>query len=83
MPSSSERRYSAEAALFLAHKWSRPDLVERYLEVFSNSEEEDMRRASVLFEERRRRGLLPAPVDPEHRTAQFLNGFYARHRFSL
>jgi GT2 family glycosyltransferase len=52
-PSASERYYSAEAALFVAHKWSRPGLVKNVLEHFNKSGDENMLRAGSVFRERR------------------------------
>ena len=82
-PTSAERYYSAEAALFLAHKWSRPDLVQQYLKQFAASQDADLQRASALFSERQQNGSLPEPLDPEHKVGQFVGGEYAKHRFTL
>jgi GT2 family glycosyltransferase len=83
IPTGSERYYSAEAALLLAHKWSRPDIVESIAAAFSAGD--DPIEHSALAELRRREagGLLPAPLDREHRTADFGDGTYGTHRFSL
>ncbi len=82
-PSSAERYYSAEAALFLTYKYSRDDLVESLLETFSRSEVEYLRRAAHTFTERRASGRVPPQLDPEHRVSEFKDGLYARHRFAL
>jgi GT2 family glycosyltransferase len=83
MPSAAESYYSSEAALFLAHKWSRPDLVEGYLKIFERSDDENLRKAHDVFIDRRLSGTLPPPLDPEHKIALFINGAYAKHRFAL
>ncbi len=80
-PTSAERYYSAEAALILAHKWSRPDLVKRILASFDHDGEDEHRRAAATYRDRAAAGTLPAPVDPEHRIGVFQDGFYAPHRF--
>jgi len=82
-PSAAERYYSAESALFMAHKWSRPDLVETYLRMFSSSGVEDHEKAARTFERRRAEGKLPAQRDPDHKVAQFVDTFYAKHRYPL
>lgn len=82
-PSSAEVYYSAEAALFMAHKWSRSDLVEKYLAFFEASDDPNMVRAARVYRERQASERLPTPVDPEHRIGQFEDGVYARHRYPL
>ncbi|WP_376099793.1 hypothetical protein ACE7GA_12355 [Roseomonas sp. CCTCC AB2023176] len=81
--SAAERYYSAEAALIIAHKWSRPDLVEQYVNFFCNAGTEEMKKAARAFETRQAEGRLPMPLDPEHKVAQFVQTFYAPHRFQL
>ena len=78
-----EQYYSAEAALMLAHKWSRPDLVSRILADFRSSGAPHLRRAVHEYERRSAEGRLPQPIDPEHKVGVFENGYYARHRFAL
>ncbi len=76
-----EEFYAAEAALMMAHKWSRPDLVEEYLGWLTNGTDLQ-RKAATQFRDRRTRGALPTPVDPDHRVAQFHgDGQWARHRW--
>lgn len=77
-----ERYYSAEAALFMAHKWSRPDLVELFTCYFRDGSE-DQRKALRKFEERRKAGELPEPRDPDHKIGEFVDGMYTRHRYPL
>lgn len=80
--SGAERYYSAEAALLLPYKYSRPDLVEQYLRVFRESTNEDLQKAARAFDLRATQGRLPVPIDADHRVAQFIDGGYARHRFA-
>jgi GT2 family glycosyltransferase len=81
--SAAERYYSAEAALILAHKWSRPDRVNKFLKDFKGSGDSDQVKAARVFEERRNEGRLPAAVDPEHQVGQFVDLLYAKHRYPL
>ena len=79
--SAAERYFSAEAALLLAHKYSRPDLVEKITLDLRASSEADHQRAVDEYESRKSEGRLPAPIDADHAFAQFVNGAYAVHRF--
>jgi GT2 family glycosyltransferase len=81
--SAAERYYSAEAALLLAHKWSRPDRVRKILEDFDNIPDENLRKAASVFREREAGDRLPTPLDPEHQVGQFVGQYYAKHRFDL
>jgi len=78
-----EKYYSAEAALMMAHKWSRHDLVEQYLSMYQASGVEYLERASAHFLARREAGSLPTPLDNGGSVAQFVGYNYAVHRFAL
>lgn len=84
-PTSAERYYSAEAALLLTYKWSRRDITEQILAGFDASAQfdSDAARAAAEFRERGRAGTLPRQRDPQHKTAEFVDGNYAEHRFVL
>jgi GT2 family glycosyltransferase len=77
-----ELYYSAEAALMLAWKYSRPDLVDEWLEHFLTSPMHLQVNAANAFAKRRSEGTLPVPIDPEGRVAQFFGMHFARHRYS-
>ena len=79
--SDAERYYSAEAALILAHKWSRPDLVESILADFDKHGQDDHRAAAREFRARRAENRLPEPIDGGHEIGRFIAGNYAAHRF--
>lgn len=81
--SATEQYYSAEAALMMAHKWSRPDVLARYLREFKRSGVSEMENAVKAFEARRQAGTLPVPRDPHHRVGEFIDGGYTRHRYPL
>ena len=80
---SAERYYSAEAALLLAYKWSRADLAQDILKRFRASNIDYLLQAAQAYERRQTEGRLPAPLDPEHRIAEFVDDQYAQHRFAL
>ena len=82
-PSGAERYYSAEASLLMAHKWSRPDLVKRYLHLYEGSTDELQQRAAREFRQREREGRLPAPRDAGHHVGYFRDDRYAQHRYPL
>lgn len=82
--SGAEKRYSAEANLVLAFKWSNMPRVRLLSEAYGKSGDEELMAGLVRFEERRRAGDLPQPIDPEHRASTFRpNGEYAEHRYGL
>jgi GT2 family glycosyltransferase len=80
---SAEEYYSAEAGLILPHKYSRPDVVEATLRYFDVNGVEPQKRAAAEYRRRLEAGQLPAPIDPGHKVAQFIDGNYSRHRFVL
>jgi len=77
-----EISYSAEAAVLLPWRYSRPDVAERNLAALEASFDERHRSAAVRLRDRQRCGALPEPIDPDHRVAQFVGPDYAVHRFS-
>ena len=79
----SERYYSAEAALMMAWKYSRPDLVDQRMEELSSTEEPLYERAVTNFLKRQESGTLPEPLDKEHRVAEFVGHYYGQHRFDV
>jgi len=78
---SAEVYYSAEAALLLAYKYSRPDLVRDISLRFKKNGEPLARKALAEFERRRAAGELPDQIDHMHKVGQFVGGNYAKHRF--
>jgi GT2 family glycosyltransferase len=81
LASSAEVYYSAEAALLLAYKYSRPDILNSMLADLGGSREEQQRKAVAEFRRRKAEGRLPKPVDADHKVATFVNGNYTKHRF--
>lgn len=81
-PSSMERYHSAQAALMLAHKYSRPDIVERLLAYMDSPAASDLhRKAAATYRSRLQGGTAPAPIDPDGTVAEFVDGHYGRHRW--
>lgn len=80
-PSPAEIYYSAEAALLLTHKYSRPELTASLRRQFAAQNTEPLRKALAEYEDRERSGRLPTPIDPGHRAASFVRDNYAEHRF--
>jgi GT2 family glycosyltransferase len=77
----SEEHFAAEAALILAHKWSRPDLVERFGAALLSGTPRQ-REALESFRQRELRGDLPEPIDPDHSVGQFFgDGYWAKPRW--
>lgn len=81
-PSSSERRYSAEAALMMAHKWSRADLVKKIASQFRRSGPDELA-AVNNYDSKQSAGTLPVPRDADHKIAAFEGHLYAKHRYVL
>jgi GT2 family glycosyltransferase len=82
-PSEAEKYYAAEAALLLPYKWSREDLTAKYLGEFTRHDLDHLNRAAANFELRQSQGRLPPQLDSGHKIGEFIEGMYARHRFSL
>ena len=78
-----ERRFSAEAALLLAYKYDRDDIVASALQYFQASDEPHLRAAAEEFGRRQARGELPRKLENAHKVASFIDGAYSRHRFAL
>jgi GT2 family glycosyltransferase len=83
MPTNAEVRYSAQAALFLAHKWSKPGLVKRILTNFEKSDRPPYKAAAAEFRRRKEAGELVEPRDPDHKVGEFVGIHYAEHRYPL
>jgi GT2 family glycosyltransferase len=84
MPTSAEVRFSAEAGLLIAHKWSKPGLVKSILRRFESEDaSREEKAAAAEFRRRQREGTLVEPRDPDHLIGTFSKGRYAEHRYSL
>ncbi|MFB2599309.1 hypothetical protein ACEXQE_16070 [Herbiconiux sp. P17] len=76
-----EQYYSAESALLLAYKWSRDQLLDELLTSMTAFPDAIVQRAVTGFLRRRTVGDLPERLDPQGRTAEFVAGNYALHRW--
>jgi hypothetical protein len=81
LSSDAEVFYSAQAALLLAYKYSRDDVLHDIREDFVKSTNPEIARALSSFEELEEDGNLPSRIDHQHKVAEFTNGAYTRHRF--
>jgi GT2 family glycosyltransferase len=83
LPSSSERYYSAEAALFLAYKWSNFKRVNYLKKSFANNGDQMLLNAISSFD--KKISLYPnyATLDKNHYIANFEDKLYAKARFEL
>jgi hypothetical protein len=83
-PTPAEHYYSAQAALLLAHKWSRDDVVARVTATFESSEVPEFVDAVREFRRRQENDLLVEQRDPDHAVAEFrTDGYYTEHRYVL
>lgn len=73
--------YAAEGALMMAHKWSRPDLVESFLTGLLENGSSLEQEAAEKFLKRKEAGTLPEPIDSDHRVSEFHNGHWTKHRW--
>jgi GT2 family glycosyltransferase len=80
-PSDVEVYYSIEAALFLAHKYSKPARVRSVLRWCRREGSPPLLRAVAEYESRLRSGTLPTPIDERHRVGEFVGQHYARQRY--
>lgn len=76
-----EEYWSAEGALVLAHKYSRPDRVKEIRKDLLAHGSESQRRAVIEFDLRAEDGRLPEPLDADRAVGEFIAGNYARHRY--
>jgi GT2 family glycosyltransferase len=81
VPSDAEKYYSALASVFLAAKYSRPDIVKARLDDLDRSPEAIHKRAASEYRRREAAGILAAPLDPQGSVAQFQTYAYADLRF--
>jgi GT2 family glycosyltransferase len=78
---SAEEFWSAEGALVLAHKYSRPDRVREIRRDLMAHGSERQRAAVTDFDRREAEGRLPESIDATHTVGQFVGGNYAKHRY--
>jgi GT2 family glycosyltransferase len=81
-PGPVELYYSAEAALILAHKYGRNDILRLLLDRFEKSKQDYLKRAVAAYRSREGEGRLPTTIDTRG-IAEFVGENYAYHRFAL
>lgn len=82
-PTPAEVYYSAEAALFMAHKWSNKRRCKKLYRIFSNAHDPQLNKAAATFKEKKENGKLPTPIDRFHKVARFYGNYYSKNRFVL
>ena len=82
-PTAAEVYYSAEAALFMAYKWSNNRRWKKLYSHFSNAKDPELNKAAAKFKEKRDNGTLPAQIDKFHKVARFYGDYYSKNRFVL
>ncbi|GAB3259899.1 glycosyltransferase family protein [Chitinimonas naiadis] len=81
MVGNAEEYYSAEAALMLAHKYGRPDLVAQFKAGLYAQGSELQKKAAATYDQRAAENRLPAVIENAAEVAEFIDGFYAKHRY--
>ncbi|ASV97018.1 glycosyltransferase family 2 protein [Paraburkholderia aromaticivorans] len=76
-----EEYFSAEAAMMLSYKYSRADLADRIERQLLDAGSESEKKAARKFQSLKESGKLPVQIDADHKVAQFIDGFYSKHRF--
>ncbi|MBQ8166618.1 MAG: hypothetical protein IJZ96_06250, partial [Lachnospiraceae bacterium] len=66
-----------------AYKWCNDEYLQEILQFFENSLNDEMMRAAKAFKKRQEEGRLPERLDPEHKVAKFVNGYYTEHRYTV
>lgn len=80
VPTNAELYYSAEAFLFMCHKWSNPSLLKKLISIYSNGTSHQ-KKALKEYYRRRDNGLLPKPLDTQHKIATFHGFGYSKNRY--
>lgn len=80
VPTSAELYYSAEAFLFMCHKWSNPSLLKKLIAIYQNGTSYQ-KKALAEYYKRKENGLLPKPLDPNHKITTFSGFGYSKNRY--
>lgn len=78
-----ELYYSAESALFMAHKWSNPARLELLINQMKNGGNPIQEKAVKTFLSKKYENNLPEPLDSNHEIAEFVGDNYTSHRFVM
>lgn len=82
-PSDWELKYSAQAALLLAYKWSQTALADFMRADWEKLNEPHLTAAISHFEDLSSRGALPAQLDSDYQVGKFTGATYGKHRYDL
>ncbi len=80
VPTNAELYYSAEAFLFMCHKWSNQTLLKQLITIYENGTSHQ-KKALAEYYRRRDNGLLPKPLDPQHKITSFYGFGYSKNRY--
>lgn len=80
VPTNAELYYSAEAFLFMCHKWSNQSLLKKLIAIYENGTSHQ-KKALQEYYRRRDNGLLPKPIDPQHKITSFSGFGYSKNRY--
>jgi GT2 family glycosyltransferase len=83
LPTKAERFFSPQAALLLAHKWSRDDILTKVMRQYERSRIPEHAAAVKEFLRRRDNDELVEQHDPDNEIATFVGFRYTEHRFAL
>ena len=82
-PSEWELKYSAQAALLLAYKWSQTQLADFMRTDWAKLDQTHLTAAINHFEDLASRGALPEQLDGEYQVGKFTGATYGEHRYDL
>lgn len=80
VPTNAELYYSAEAFLLMCHKWSNPSLLKKLIAIYSAGTTHQ-KKALAEYYRRRDNGLLPEPLDKDHKITTFSGFGYSKNRY--
>ncbi len=81
-PTEAELYYSAESSLLMAYKYSCKERVKELIKQYSVGTPYQQKALSE-FMRRKDAGILPQPLDRDHKIAYFKDGCYSRHRYEM
>ncbi|MBR2044217.1 MAG: glycosyltransferase family 2 protein [Clostridia bacterium] len=80
VPTNAELYYSAEAFLFMCHKWSNPELLKKLIAIYTNGTSHQ-KKALAEYYRRKENNLLPKPLDSQHKITSFYGFGYSKNRY--
>lgn len=83
IPTSAEKYFSAEAALMMAHKWSNFDRLNKLLDIFLKSNDENLKKAALNFREKKKNNELVKSIDDKKKISTFVGDYYAKPKYII